>query len=159
MFDEKKNTDSKESAMDRSVQVLLATAASATERIPGATFRATVTRFVEQNPGLSREALARDLRDRLAARGIDYHLRTLKRQISGAVATVPPEVLATLRAIVTESTGSTPTNGGDHAAFGDMDDPDILPIYVARERVLPFATLWLYLHPEESTRAHPRRLR
>ena len=147
--------------MDRSIQAHAASVVSATERIPGATFRAMVARFVEQNPGLSREALARDLRDRLATRGIDYHLRTLKRQISGAVATVPPEVLATLRAIVSESVGSAPTNGEGHAAleaFG-MDDLDVLPIYVARERVLPFAELWLYLHPDESKRALAMRLR
>jgi hypothetical protein len=148
--------------VDRSIQEQVATAVSATERIPGATFRAMVARFVEQNPGLSREALARDLRERLAARGIDYHLRTLKRQISGAVATVPPEVLATLRVIISESIGSDgATNTEERAAldgFGVTDD-ELLPIYVARERVLPFAELWLYLHPDQSKRALAMRLR
>lgn len=147
--------------MDRSIQGQVATAVGATERIPGVTFRATVAKFVEQNPGLSREALARDLRQRLAERGITYHLRTLKRQISGAVATVPPEVLATLRSIVKESVGgqvmTNPEEGGASDPYG-MDDT-VLPIYVARERVLPFAELWLYLHPDESKRALALRLR
>jgi RNA polymerase sigma-32 factor len=151
--------------VDRSIQMPVANAVSATERIPGATFRATVARFVEENPGLSREALARDLRERLAALGIDYHLRTLKRQISGAVATVPPEVLATLRVIVTESVGSGGALGnGEQSAALDAfymtdSNEDTQPIYVARERVLPFAELWLYLHPDQSKRALAMRLR
>ncbi len=148
--------------MDRSIQAQVATAVSATERIPGATFRTTVARFVEQNPGLSREALARELRERLAARGIEYHLRTLKRQISGAVATVPPEVLTTLRTIISESPGSGALAGDEKAAMLEklrVDDADVQPIYVARERILPFAELWLYLHPEESKRALAMRLR
>lgn len=140
----------------------VATVVTATERIPGAAFRAMVARFVEQNPGLSREALARDLRDRLAARGIDYHLRTLKRQISGAVATVPPEVLSTVRAIISESSANgAATNAENQGDLGElgMDDADALPIYLARERVLPFAELWLYLHPDQSKRALAMRLR
>lgn len=151
--------------MDSSFQMPVATAVSATERIPGATFRATVARFVENNPGLSREALARDLRERLAARGIDYHLRTLKRQISGAVATVPPEVLATMRAIISESVGNggVSSNGDQSVQFGGFSitesSDDAQPIYVARERVLPFAELWLYLHPDQSKRALAMRLR
>ncbi len=150
--------------MDKSIQMPVATAVSATERIPGATFRATVARFVERNPGMSREALARTLRERLSERGIDYHLRTLKRQISGAVATVPPEVLGTLRDIITESVGNdvAPGSSGEHA-MGlpdlDFDSADIAPAYIACERALPLAELWLYLHPESSKRALAMRLR
>lgn len=143
--------------MDKSIQVQVTTAVGTTERIPGATFRATVTRFVEQNPGLSREALARDLRERLAARGVEYHLRTLKRQISGAVATVPPEVLLTLRSIISESAPSGGDSGaGEQAAMLEVLDEGVAeaqPTYVARERVLPYAELWLYLHPDQSKRA------
>lgn len=143
--------------MDKSIQAQVTTMVGTSERIPGATFRATVTRFVEKNPGLSREALARDLRERLAAGGVDYHLRTLKRQISGAVATVPPEVLMTLRTIISESAPNGGEAGADEQAamLEGLDEgvAEAQPTYVARERVLPYAELWLYLHPEQSKRA------
>lgn len=143
--------------MDKSIQAQVTTMVGTTERIPGATFRATVSRFVEKNPGLSREALARDLRERLAASGVDYHLRTLKRQISGAVATVPPEVLMTLRTIISESAPNGGEAGADEQAamLVGLDEgvAEAQPTYVARERVLPYAELWLYLHPDQSKRA------
>lgn len=148
--------------MGRRIQMQVATVVGAVERIPGATFRATVAQFVEKNPGLSREALARELRARLAAIGVEYHLRTLKRQISGAVATVPPEVLNTLRTIISESPNNGEHAGGEKAAMLEklsVDEADVQPIYVARERVLPFAELWLYLHPDQSKRALAMRLR
>lgn len=150
--------------MDRSNQAQAVTAISATERIPGATFRAAVARFVERNPGTSREALARALRQRLSTRGIDYHLRTLKRQISGAVATIPPEVHSTLRDIISELVGGDAAHD-NHERLANIDDgfdfgaTEVLPIYIARERALPLAKLWLYLHPDQSKRALALRLR
>lgn len=147
--------------MDRSIQVHASNAVSATERVPGAAFRAAVGRFVDQNKVMSREALARALRERLAASGVDYHLRTLKRQISGAVATVPPEVLSALRAVVVESVGDA--NCANDQILGsvafDMNGAEVLPLYVAQQRVLPLVKLWLYLHPGRSKRALALRLR
>lgn len=149
--------------MDRINQQSVATMVGATERVPGTTFRVVVAQFVEQNPGLSREAVARVLRDRLAERGIDYHLRTLKRQISGAVATVPPDVLDALRGVITESSG---TNGTAEQVEPNpllevlhSAEAHTLPVYVARERVLPIVELWLYLHPDQSKRALATALR
>jgi RNA polymerase sigma-32 factor len=78
---------------------------------------------------------------------------------------VPPEVLETLRTIVTESVGTGDgASDGAHAGILDGFDltdggVDVLPLYVARERVLPFAELWLYLHPDQSKRALAMRLR
>jgi hypothetical protein len=111
-------------------------AADSPERIPGAAFRAAASLHLTRSPHLSREALARELRERLERRGIGYHLRTLKRQLSGSVATVPPEVE---RALLREA--------------GLGSDEARTPTYMARERVLPLAELWLYLHPDRSKRA------
>lgn len=149
--------------MDRNIQQSVATVVGATERIPGTAFRTVVARFVDQNPGLSREAVARVLRDRLAERGVDYHLRTLKRQISGAVATVPPEVLDALRAVIGEFGGPNDSaqQGQSNALLEVLQvaEADTQPVYVARERVLPIVELWLYLHPDQSKRALATALR
>ncbi len=65
------------------------------DRVPGAMFRGLATLILEREPALSRGALSRSLRSRLAERGIDYHERTLRRQLSGAVSTVPVSCTST----------------------------------------------------------------
>jgi len=40
----------------------------------------------------TRESLARELRERLDTPCFDYHVRTLKRQLTGSVSAVPPEL-------------------------------------------------------------------
>jgi len=50
------------------------------ERLPGALFRA-MGALVLQHKGCSREALAKELEEHLATIGVDYHIRTLRRQM------------------------------------------------------------------------------
>ena len=66
------------------------------ERTPGALFRAMGALYLRKTD-YSREALARELKEHLETVGVDYHVRTLKRQLTGSVATVPPEVQSAMR--------------------------------------------------------------
>lgn len=132
------------------------------ERIPGAAFRAAAALHLQRSPSLSREALARELRERLAGRGIRYHLRTLKRQLSGSVATVPPEVERALREVIADAGGEDAVAAIEQAlAEAGLSGASAAttPTYIACERMLPLAQLWLYLHPERSKRALAFRLR
>ena len=61
------------------------------ERMPGSLFRAMGT-LVLQRKDCAREALAYELQEHLETLGIDYHVRTLKRQLTGSVSSVPREV-------------------------------------------------------------------
>ena len=75
------------------------------ERMPGALFRAVGALFL-QKEDVSREALARELKEHLKTLGVDYHVRTLKRQLTGNVASVPPEVQgAMMRHLVLKANG------------------------------------------------------
>ncbi|WP_272425834.1 sigma-70 family RNA polymerase sigma factor [Polyangium jinanense] len=145
-----------------SVTMPAAAMAETPERIPGAAFRAAATLHLQRNPHLSRESLARELRERLARRGIGYHLRTLKRQLSGAVATVPPEVEHALRDVIADAGGADAIAAIEQAlveAGLSGESAATTPTYIACERMLPLAQLWLYLHPERSKRALAFRLR
>ncbi|MDC3960193.1 sigma-70 family RNA polymerase sigma factor [Polyangium jinanense] len=148
--------------MEMSVTMPAAAMAETPERIPGAAFRAAATLHLQRNPHLSRESLARELRERLARRGIGYHLRTLKRQLSGAVATVPPEVEHALRDVIADAGGADAIAAIEQAlveAGLSGESAATTPTYIACERMLPLAQLWLYLHPERSKRALAFRLR
>ncbi|MCG8588305.1 MAG: hypothetical protein MJE66_03365, partial [Proteobacteria bacterium] len=61
-------------------------------RLPGAQVRALATLWKQKAPTSSVQSIARRLAARLAKAGIEYDLRTVKRQIAGQVETVPPEV-------------------------------------------------------------------
>src|SRR6266498_2465003 len=75
------------------------------ERVPGALFRAMANLFLLKNADSSRGALARNLQESLAKRGVDYHQRTLKRQLQGAISSVPPEIETMMQEILIESDG------------------------------------------------------
>src|ERR1019366_4270450 len=62
------------------------------ERRPGALVRAMGEFALSKGLFPSQESLARKLCEDLESCGITYHFRPLKRQISGFIATVPPEV-------------------------------------------------------------------
>ena len=75
------------------------------ERRPGTLVRA-MGEFA-RSKGLfpSIESLVRKLREDLESHGITYHFRTLKRQISGFIDTVPPEVESALAKVVFNGNG------------------------------------------------------
>lgn len=61
------------------------------ERTPGALFRAMGVLF-RQKKDCSREALARELKEHLETLGVNCHVRSVKRQLTGTVSSFPPEV-------------------------------------------------------------------
>ena len=74
------------------------------ERMPGSLFRAMGT-LVLQRKDCAREALAYELQEHLETLGIDYHVRTLKRQLTGSVSSVPPEVQGAMRHVLLRANG------------------------------------------------------
>jgi hypothetical protein len=132
------------------------------ERVPGALFRALATLFVRGHPAVSRGALARELSQRLAPSGIRYHLRTLRRQLSGAVSTVPPEVEEAMRQILRERDGRTRDEDVERAlAASGIEIPqgERSSAHVMVERILPLVELWFHLNPGKSKRFLASRLR
>jgi hypothetical protein len=97
----------------------------------------------------------------LESYGIICHVRTLKRQISGFIATVPSEVQSALAKIAFN--GNRRRSGVDirqlcaEAGISSPNGNDS-PAYVLSEKVLPLAQLWLHLNPQASKRALAIRL-
>jgi len=109
----------------------------------------------------SKESLARKLCEDLESYGITYHFRTLKRQISGFIDTVPPEVESALAKVAFNGNGQR--SGVDIrqlCAEAGISRPNgnNSPAYVLSEKVLPLAQLWLHLNPQASKRALAIRL-
>ena len=131
------------------------------ERVPGAMFRVLAVLYWRCHPGVPRGALARELSRRLASGGIHYHLRTLRRQLSGAVSTVPPEVETAMRQILRERDGLAREEELERAlAASGIEIPhgDRASAHVMVERILPLVQLWLHLNPGKSKRFLASRL-
>ena len=60
------------------------------ERLPGDFFRAMGALYLPKKPDACRAWLAEELQDELREAGVEYHVRTLKRQLTGKVAIVLP---------------------------------------------------------------------
>ncbi|MDA2925234.1 hypothetical protein MYX65_11405 [Acidobacteria bacterium AH-259-L09] len=111
--------------------------------------------YQQKNPEFSRLELARRLHRRLAACGIKYHLRTVRRQLTGAVFTVRPEVETAMRELLLESDGFQKTGDIKQAlADAGLQIPQSKRVspYVAIESIVPLAQLWLHLNPGKSKR-------
>ncbi len=124
-------------------------------RVPGIFFRALATYFLRKNPAHSREALARALCSRLRISGAKYHERTLKRQLSGEIASVAPEVERTMLQLLLESNGFATEAQIEKALAAeglDVSPEDRLPANVPGETVIALAHLWLHLNPDKSKR-------
>lgn len=126
------------------------------ERTPGELFRAMGALFLLKMPGCSREALARELQEHLETLGVDYHVRTLRRQLAGSVSSVPPEVQAAMRRVLLRADGLR--NDFDIekalAAAGLWVGPEERqPKHLSTERIVPLAQLWLLLNPTRSKRS------
>ncbi len=126
------------------------------ERTPGALFRAMGTLLVLKKPDRSPEGLARELQQHLRTLGVDYHVRTLKRQLAGSVWSVPPEVQAAMRHVLLRVDGLRTDLDIEEAlcAAGLWVAPEERqPTYLSTERIVPLAQLWLLLNPIHSCRS------
>lgn len=124
------------------------------ERTPGALFRAMGALFLQKKE-CSREALARGLQEHLETFGVGYHVRTLKRQLTGSVSSVPPEVHGAMRQVLLRANGLRTDRDIENAlgAAGLWVPPENRqPKYVSSERIVPLAQLWLLFNPTESRR-------
>lgn len=131
------------------------------ERVAGALLRVLAALYLRRHPDVSRGALARELSRPLAANGIHYHLRTLRRQLTGAVSTVPPEVEAAMRQILRERDGLAREEELERALVAsgiEIPPGDRASAYVMVERILPMVRLWLHLNPGQSKRFLASRL-
>ena len=126
------------------------------ERTPGALFRAMGAYFLLKKPDCSGEALARELQEYLEPLGIDYHVRTLKRQLAGSVSSVPAEVQAAMRDVLLRSDGlrtdidieKALATAGLGVALEQRQ-----PAYLSTQRIVPLVELWLLLNPTHSRRS------
>ncbi len=131
------------------------------ERRPGILVRAMGEFALGKGLFPSKESLARKLCKDLERDGLIYDVRTLKRQISGFIATVPPEVESALAKVAFRGYG--PRAGVDirqlcaEAGISRANENDS-PAYVLSEKVLPLSQLWLHLNPQVSKRALAIRL-
>src|SRR5688572_14337742 len=73
-------------------------------RVSGELTRAMSTLYLSARPEWSRERLIRHLKDKLTENGVHFHERSLRRQLGGAVESVPPELEAALRQVLMEDT-------------------------------------------------------
>ncbi len=131
------------------------------ERIPGTLARAMAEFVLSKGLFPSKESLARRLCKDLESYGVTYHVRTLKRQISGAIGTVPSEVEAALATVAFHGNGRrSGVDIRELCAEAGINRPTGMdsPAYVLSEKVLPLARLWLHLNPQTSKRALAIRL-
>ena len=126
------------------------------ERTAGARFRAMGALVLLEKRGRSREALARELQEHLKTLGVDYHVRSLKRQLSGSVSSVPPEVETAMRDVLLRANGLRTDVDIDKAlgAAGLRVGPEARRhLYVSTERIVPLVELWLLFNPTRSPRS------
>ena len=125
------------------------------ERTPGELFRAMGALLVKEK-AYSQGALALQLKEHLQTLGVDYHVRTLRRQLTGFVSSVPPEAQTAMRHLLLRANGMRT----------DLDIETKLRIaglwiapenrqaqYLSSQRIVPLAQLWLLLNPTCSRRS------
>ena len=128
-------------------------------RVSGELTRAMSTLYLSARPEWSRERLIRHLKDKLTENKVHFHERSLRRQLGGAVESVPPELEQVLRQVLMEDTPYRTSEAIDAALTArglttTRPDPD----YVAASRAVALTRLWLYLHQGTSKRALAQRL-
>ena len=131
------------------------------ERVPGDYFRAMARLYLGQRTRRTPSALARDLRARLIQLGVDYKPNTLKRQISGAIRTVPRVVeLAMQNLLANRANLYTPVELERALAAAGLFVPRAkrLAEFVDTDRVAVLSRMWLHLNPNSSKRQLAQRL-
>jgi len=112
--------------------------------------------LVSRTPGLSRRELARQLGQRLAEAGVGYHGRTIRRQLGGSVASVPPVAERCMRALLLEhpdfeSDADIDRALGEAGMSVPSEERESLQVPVAS--IVPLARLWLHFNPNRSKRS------
>ncbi len=124
-------------------------------------FRALAQLMMRDDPKLSQGSLARSLHERLAARAVQYHERTTRRQLSGAVNTVPRLLEDELRSMVQERlhlrTDEEVERALERAGLAVPTEQRQWQ-YVAVGRVVPLVQLWLHYHPDRTKRSLARQV-
>lgn len=108
-------------------------------RVRGEVLRAAVEQWTKENPGKTREDLVRELDAKLREMGEGRDTRTIRRYLSGELATIPSKVAD---AIV--------------AMLDVKEEPELA--MVPWDQTAPLVRAWLALHPEFSKRALSVRL-
>ncbi|MEE8227708.1 MAG: hypothetical protein V3R30_12865 [Kiloniellales bacterium] len=125
-------------------------------RLPGDLFRAMGTLYLRERPEACQERLARTLKRHLEAVGINYHIRTLRRQLTGSVVTVPAQVEDAMRDVILRVNGIRTNLDIERALAAAGLSVSLArrrPDYVSTERILPLAQLWLLRNPKRSRRS------
>ncbi|MFQ5937133.1 MAG: RNA polymerase sigma factor RpoD/SigA, partial [Acidiferrobacterales bacterium] len=125
-------------------------------RLPGDLLRAMGTLYLRKCPEASQGQLARALKCQLDAGGIDYHIRTLRRQLTGSVSTVPTKVEDAMRYIMRRIDGIKTNLDIERALAAEglaVSPQRRRPDYVSTARILPLAQLWLVQNPKRSRRS------
>jgi len=106
--------------------------------------------------GSSRISLAQQLRAQLDGIGVHYHVRTIKRHLSGDVATIPVCLQDAMHDLLLRDTSMQTWRDVTFALWsaGLSVTPDRLrPKYVSTQRIRPLVQLWLILNPNRSRRS------
>ena len=125
-------------------------------RQPGDLFRAIGALYLRKKPEACHERLAKELRDHLKEFGVDYHVRTLKRQLTGRVATVPTVVQDAMQQVVLRANGMRTNLDIERAlvlAGLSVSQEKRRPEYISTERIVPLVRLWLLLNSSRSKRS------
>lgn len=125
-------------------------------RVPGRLFRGMGVLYLRLKPDSSRESLARDLRDHLRTLGVRYHMRSLKRQLSGDVSTVPASVQQAMHDLLLRDTSLQTAADVEFALWTAglaVVTDRRRSAYVSTERILPLTQLWLMFNPTRSRRS------
>ncbi len=116
--------------------------------------------YLHEKTDETREGLAKKLSARLARHGIEYHVKTIRRQLLGRVDSVPPEVEHALETLMGEVLGLEPDQLRDALAErGELvSSDDRTAPYIAIERTRVLIDLWLHFNPGRSKRSLAKKI-
>ena len=123
-------------------------------RISGEPLRALAALHLRLCPEWTQRRVARELQRRLAALGLNYHPRTLKRQLTGQVRSVPSQVELSMRGVLAERCGLQTPDDVDAALRRARLPalPHLSEAFVEAGALASLAQLWLHRHPRQSKR-------
>ncbi len=125
------------------------------ERIPGAMLRAMKQLYFTLTPDSGRLDLEREILKGLTAKGIKYHVRTIRRQLGGDIESVPRFVETEMRNILARSCGLIDEKMVEQELDkASISVPDSARVgeYVSVLRVLPLVRLYLHFNPNRTKR-------